>query len=160
RGDPVELVELAFDAVRARGAGHPADRQLDVSTQRDLGRGRGHDWSSLTRRTGLLADEMAAAMADRARARAHGGSSGAGGGVSRLLDRGEDGVILHGLVGSEREGAALVADLDLVDAGDLADLLADGHLAVPAGHAAHAVLVTVLGHSASPTFRFHGHPFG
>src|SRR5690606_37026465 len=58
--------------------------------------------------------------------RPSGGSGDDGGEHGGLVDRG---------VGADAEQAGLVADLDAGDAGDLADLLADGRLAVAAGHA-------------------------
>src|SRR5690606_14573254 len=61
--------------------------------------------------------------------------SGADGGVAGLLDGGEHGGLVDRGVGADAEQAGLVADLDAGDARDLADLLADGRLAVAAGHA-------------------------
>src|SRR5699024_12348356 len=58
-----------------------------------------------------------------------------------FLDSGQDLRVVDLVGGGDDELAGLCADLDVGDTGNLADLLADRHLAVPAGHARHLVFV-------------------
>src|SRR5699024_8331902 len=68
-------------------------------------------------------------------------SSGLDRRVAGILDRGEDLCVIEGLLGGDDEAARLGADLNVSHPGELTDLLADGHLAVPTGHSGHLVLV-------------------
>src|SRR5699024_11735908 len=61
--------------------------------------------------------------------------------VAGFLDSGQDLRVVDLVGGGDDELAGLCADLDVGDTGNLADLLADRHLAVPAGHARHLVFV-------------------
>src|SRR5699024_3657241 len=65
-------------------------------------------------------------------------------------DRGEHGRLVHGPVRGDTQHAGLVADLHVLHAGDLPDLLAHGHLAVAAGHAGHLELGGGRAHGSSP----------
>src|SRR6478672_8733878 len=62
-----------------------------------------------------------------------------GQGVAGLLDGGADGVVGEGPVAGDDDRAGLELDRDVLDAGDLGDLLGDGGHAVLAGHAGHDV---------------------
>src|SRR5699024_12449247 len=66
-----------------------------------------------------------------------GPSSGAHGRIAGLFDGSQDLCVVDLAGGGDHEPSRLGADLDVGDTGDLADLLADCRLAVPAGPARH-----------------------
>jgi len=63
---------------------------------------------------------------------------------SRLLDSGEDLLVVDRAVRVHNEPAGSGEDLDACDTGDLADLLTHGRFAVPARHIGRLVSLTVI----------------